>query len=141
MLFCPTKHWAGSVLFAVSLIHAPAASGLTIYRIGGEGLPPPELDAPYEFVQIGWSEIDAAQHGSENLIQLDPDSIRPQSLSPDINLTPLIEERGGEVLSFVWNGWRSYTESDELMFDGDLDRLFGRRQLCCALAVCQGPDV
>ena len=124
MLFCPTKHWAGSVLFAVSLIHAPAASGLTIYRIGGEGLPPPELDAPYEFVQIGWSEIDAAQHGSENLIQLDPDSIRPQSLSPDINLTPLIEERGGEVLSFVWNGWRSYTESDELMFDGDLTTAF-----------------
>ena len=24
MLFCPTKHWAGSVLFAVSLVHAPA---------------------------------------------------------------------------------------------------------------------
>ena len=112
------------MFFAVSLLHAPAASGLTIYRIGGESLPPPELDAPYEFVQIGWSEIDAAQHGSESLIQFDPDSIRPESLSPDINLTPLIEERGGEVLRFVWNGWRSHTESEELMFDGDLATAF-----------------
>ena len=58
MLFCPTKHWAGSIFFAVFLVHVPAASGLTIYRIGGESLPPPELDAPYEFVQIGRLERD-----------------------------------------------------------------------------------
>ena len=124
MLFCPTKHWTGSIFFAILLLHASAVSGLTIYRIGGGDLPPPELDASYEFVQIGWSDIDAAQHGSENLMQLDSDSIHPQFLSPDINLTPLIEERGGEVLSFVWNGWRSHTESDELMFDGDLATAF-----------------
>ena len=97
---------------------------MTIYRIGGESFPPPDLDTPYEFVQIGWSEIDAAEHGRENLIQLDPDAIRPQFLSSDINLTPLIQERGGEVLTFVWNGWRSHTESDELMFDGDLATAF-----------------
>ena len=124
MLFCPTKHWAGSIFFAVLLLHAPAASGLTIYRIGGENFPPPDLDTPYEFVQIGWSDIDAAQHGRESLIQLDPNSIRPQFLSPDINLTPLIKERGGEVLNFVWNGWHSPSELDELMFDGDLATAF-----------------
>ena len=123
-MFCPTKHWVGSLFFAASLLHAPAASGLTIYRIGGESLPPPVLDVPYKFVQIGWSEIDAAQHGRESLIQLDPDSIRPQSLSPDLNLTPLIEERGGEVLRFAWNGWLSHTETDALMFDGDLKTAF-----------------
>ncbi len=124
MSFCSTEHWAGSIFFAVLLLHASVASGLTIYRIGGESFPPPDLDTPYEFVQIGWSEIDAAQHGRENLIQFEPDSIRPQFLSPDINLTPLLRERGGEVLTFVWNGWRSHTESDELMFDGDLTTAF-----------------
>ena len=75
-------------------------------------------------MQIGWSEIDAAQHGRANLMQLERDSIRPQSFSPDINLTPLIEERGGEVLRFAWNGWLSHTETDELMFDGDLKTAF-----------------
>ncbi len=119
-----TKCWAGSIFFAVSLLHAPPASGLTIYRIGGENLPPPERDAADEFVQLSWSDIDAAEHGRASLIQFDPDSIRPQFLRPDINLTPLIEESGGEVLSFVWNGWRSHTESDELMFDGDLATAF-----------------
>ena len=121
---CPTKHWAGSLFFAASLLHAPAASGLTIYRLGGESLPRPALDIPYEFVQIGWSEIDAAQHGRATLMQLGPDSIRPQSFSPDTNLTPLIEERGGEVLRFAWNGWLSHTETDALMFDGDLKTAF-----------------
>jgi len=124
MLFCPTERWASSIFFAIFLLRASAVSGLTIYQIGGESLSPPDLDAPYELVQIGWSDVDAAQHGRENLIQLDSDSIRPQFLSPDINLTPLIEKRGGEVLTFVWNGWRSHTENDALMFDGDLATAF-----------------
>ena len=34
------------------------ASALTIYRIGGQSLPPPALDAPYEFVSLAWADAD-----------------------------------------------------------------------------------
>ena len=81
------------------------ASGLTIYRIGGESLPPPELATPYEFVQISWSDIDAAQHGSEELLVFDPDFVRPQRFDSSVNLVPIIEEQGGEILNLVWIGW------------------------------------
>ena len=100
------------------------ASGLTIYRIGGESLPPPELDTPYEFVQIGWSDIDAAQHGSEELLVFDPDFVRPQRFDSSVNLVPIIEEQGGQILNLVWIGWGPPQADDLFMFDQDSSTIY-----------------
>ena len=100
------------------------ASGLTIYRIGGESLPPPELDTPYEFVQISWSDIDAAQHGSEELLVFDPDFVRPQRFDSSVNLVPIIEEQGGQILNLVWIGWGPPQADDLFMFDQDPNTIY-----------------
>ena len=100
------------------------ASGLTIYRIGGESLPPPELDTPYEFVQISWSDIDAAQHGSEELLEFDPDFVRPQRFDSSVNLVPIIEEQGGQILNLVWIGWGPPQADDLFMFDQDPNTIY-----------------
>ena len=34
---------------------------LTVYRIGGEELPPPEVEGDFEFVQLSWADVDAKQ--------------------------------------------------------------------------------
>jgi hypothetical protein len=100
------------------------ASGLTIYRIGGESLPPPELDTPYEFVQISWSDIDAAQHGSDELLVFDPDFVRPQRFDSSVNLVPIIEEQGGKILNLVWIGWGPPQADDLFMFDQDTNTIY-----------------
>ena len=100
------------------------ASGLTIYRIGGESLPPPELDTPYEFVQISWSDIDAAQHGSDELLVFDPDFVRPQRFDSSVNLVPIIEEQGGKILNLVWIGWGPPQADDLFMFDQDPNTIY-----------------
>ena len=41
------------------------AVGLTIYRIGGENASRPDIESDYEFVQLSWSDIDPALHGSD----------------------------------------------------------------------------
>ena len=100
------------------------ASGLTIYRIGGASLPPPELDTPHEFVQISWSDIDAAQHGSEELLVFDPDFVRPQRFDSSVNLVPIIEEQGGKILNLVWIGWGPPQADDLFMFDQDPNTIY-----------------
>ena len=107
--------WSGAV--------GPAL-GLTIYRIGGESLPPPALDAPYEFVQISWSELDAAQHGRAELLEFDPDFTRPQRFDSSVNLVPIIEEQGGQVLNLVWIGWGPPQADDLFMFDQDPSTIY-----------------
>ena len=53
------------VLFAVfGLVALRTADAVTIYRIGGEGLPEPEQDMPFDFVQLSWAEADPVRHGS-----------------------------------------------------------------------------
>lgn len=100
------------------------ALGLTIYRIGGESLPAPELDAPYEFVQIRWSDVDAAQHGRAELLEFDPDFLRPQRFDSAVNLVPIIEEQGGQVLNLVWIGWGPPQADDLFMFDQDPNTIY-----------------
>ena len=110
--------------FAAVLVGASPIASLTIYRIGGENLPPPELNGDHEFVQLSWAAFDPSRHGSAELMDAEADFIRPQFFDPNTNLTPLIKERGGEVLNLYWNGWRAHAEIDGFMFDGDLDTAF-----------------
>lgn len=92
---------------------------LTIYRIGGSDLPPPERDAPFDFIQLEWADIDAKQHGSTLLTEIST-TLAPEQLDPAVNLTPLLDERGGKIetlRSIV--GWADFPARDAPMFDGD----------------------
>ena len=87
------------------------ASGLVIYRFGGEALePPPEGDHEgVEFIQLSWTDIEADRGGKAAELGLDSTSIWPLKRDPDFNIAPRIEERGGAHLrpninGEVWDG-------------------------------------
>jgi len=104
---------------AYCLAIALPSHALTIYRIGGADLPKPELAAEYEFVQLAWEAVSPNQHGLAQWIALQPERIGPLSLTPSVNLAPLVESLGGRILILEWNGWREWYEDDILIFDGD----------------------
>ena len=109
--------WAGS---------AHEAQGLTIYRIGGADLSPPELaqEEDVEFIQLNWIDVDENRHGSINLLDVAPASIRPVQVDPEENLTPLLEERGGQIFTLDWLGWKKHIEEDVPIYDGDLTSVY-----------------
>ena len=47
------------------------------------------------FVQLDWSGVDGTRHGEAELLDLDSGFLIPQQMDPEVNLTPLLEERGG----------------------------------------------
>jgi|APSaa5957512622_1039677.scaffolds.fasta_scaffold09510_2 hypothetical protein len=86
----------------------PAASwALTIYRLGGTDLPPPELtrQPDVEFVQIDWAELEPQRYGETQSLEIHPDYIAPSQRQPGVNLVPRIEENGGMVLILGFYGW------------------------------------
>ena len=97
-----------------------AAHALTIYRIGGEDLPPPaavEEDPTIEFVQLSWN-VDEKKFGLADLVEITPNSIAPQRLDPEENLTPLIRGRGGLIKTNDGYGWKDEPQLDNI-FDAD----------------------
>ena len=87
------------------------ASGLVIYRFGGEALaPPPEANGEgVEFIQLSWTDIEADRGGKATEVGLDSASIWPLKRDPDFNIAPGIEEKGGAHLRpninrEVWDG-------------------------------------
>ena len=86
------------------------ASGLVIYRFGGEVLdPPPEVgNEGVEFIQLGWTDLDPSLGGET--VDLDIDAaIRALKRDPTFNIAPGIEEKGGShvrpnVNGQVWDG-------------------------------------
>ena len=110
---------AGGYLFC----SLPAAA-LTIYRIGGENKPPPEIDAPFEFVQLSWGGVDPGRHGAAEFVAIAPDSIAPAYFDPERNLAPILSEFGGRVSVKTWAGWSSPTPEDAMAFDGDPSTAF-----------------
>ena len=96
-----------------------SVAALTVIRLGGEDLPPPDLEVPYEFVQLPWAEVDPARHGLAELIEIDSAFVEPLRLDPTTNLVPMLEERGGQVLALTWIGWGPASGRDLAMFDGD----------------------
>ncbi|MCY3761394.1 MAG: gliding motility-associated C-terminal domain-containing protein [Gemmatimonadetes bacterium] len=77
-------------LLAMALIlsGATAAQALTLFRIGGEDLPEPELEAPFDFVQLPWEGIDGNQFGGMINLELQPGFISPKFADSEVNLTP-----------------------------------------------------
>ena len=96
------------------------SDALTIYRIGAADLPAPELDVPYQFVQLEWEDISSKAHASAVQMMLAPDGIMPQQLDPTVNLTPLLDERGGRIETLqTIVGFADFPARDAPMFDGD----------------------
>ena len=115
---------------AACLVVPFPTGGLTVYRLGGESLPPPEADslgAPagsVEFVQLPWSETHSAPFGNAHLVVIDPDSVRADLLTLD-NLTPEIVDRGGliQVRHPGRQGWGT-DEALLNLLDGDLQTAY-----------------
>ncbi|MSR83396.1 MAG: hypothetical protein EXS58_10810 [Candidatus Latescibacteria bacterium] len=114
----------GALVLLLGMVLPRQTASLTIYRIGGEGVPRPELDAPFDFVQIPWAATEPKRYGSNELIQVTEKAITPQELDPSINLVPLLKRQGGQVLSLTWIGWNPASGRDLDMFDSDPNTAF-----------------
>ena len=106
--------WIGVVIG-----YSQPVQSLTVFRIGGEGLPLPVFEDPTDFVQLSWSDVSAAQHGAVELVTIDSNFIAPLKLNPEVNLVPQLEKEGGQVQALTWIGWGPANGRDEAMFDGD----------------------
>ena len=115
---------SGFVLAATALCLIQPLQALTVYRIGGENLPPPAIETAFEFVQLSWDAVDPDQHGSSDFVDIAPDSIAPLHLDPNRNLTPVLAEFGGRVAVKTWAGWSNPTPEDVRAFDGDSSTVF-----------------
>jgi hypothetical protein len=108
------------LLFLAAMGWGGTSDALTVYRIGGADLRPPELDAPFEFVQIKWEAVDSKVHGGTVQMALSPEAITPQQLDPMVNLTPLLNDRGGSIETLqTIVGFAKFPARDAPMFDGD----------------------
>ena len=103
LLIWVISSWAG---FA-----AGPASGLVIYRLGGEALdPPPEVGHEgVEFIQLNWTDFNPPLGGAAIDLDIDTAAIRPLKRDPNFNIAPGIEANGGEhvrpnVNVEVWDG-------------------------------------
>jgi len=98
--------WALSAGFLVG-----EASGLIIYRFGGEERPPPleEGGKDVEFIQLSWADLDAERGGQAIELDIDATAVRVLERDPSFNIAPGIEENGGShvrphVNGKVWDG-------------------------------------
>lgn len=99
---------------------ASSSSALTIYRIGGSSLPPPEREGGVGFVQLEWEEVDPNQHGQVELLEVSADLLEPEQLNPSVNLTPTFRNRGGRISHLGWGGWiANPLQEDENLWDED----------------------
>lgn len=122
------RRYLWCLLFLADGVMAPVLWALTIYRLGGEGFPPPEMTRhpDVEFVQIDWDGLEPHRYGETQSLEIHPDFIAPSQREPGVNLVPRIEENGGMVLILGFYGWYgpgSYEGYDygeaTSFFDGD----------------------
>ena len=104
-------------------LRATTAAALTLFRLGGAGEPPPDLEVEYEFVQLPWTGVDEARFGSAAGLELRPESIRPERTNPDSNLAPLPEGDRFAILTHfpgsVWGGTRLGSVGERGEDEGD----------------------
>ena len=111
------RGFCAALLLAVSSV--PVA-GLTVYRLGGEGLPlPPEVaSGEAEFVQFSWAELDSDLQGVSESLTIAPDSITPLFFPADFNIATTVEDRGGYLHTQGFQAWIA-TDDTDLVHDGD----------------------
>lgn len=111
-------------LAGIWLAMAGLAEGLTVYRLGGQGLPPPELPGAFNFVQLPWIPVEEGRHGRAELLEAEQEFIRPRQLDPAVNLTPLLEQFGGQIWDLSWLGWVPIKEDHGTILDRDPNTAF-----------------
>jgi hypothetical protein len=113
------------LVFSFIPIASLPAQALTIYRIGGESLPPPAMagTAGVEFVQRSWADLDADSLGAQSLTQPDQEFLAPVQLDPQINLVPLLEQMGGGLRISEIGFWVHEDELENLR-DGNLETAY-----------------
>ncbi len=106
-----------ALLLAASSI--PVA-GLTVYRLGGEGLPPPPevASGQADLVQFSWAELDPDLQGVSESLTIAPDAISPLFFPADVNIAPTVKDRGGYLQT---QGFQAWVETDDIILikDGD----------------------
>jgi hypothetical protein len=114
------KFFVAFLAVAVALSQSQPASGLTIYRLGGENQPPPQIDGvSFDFVQLPWAAIEADRHGVADFVTITPDSLGPLRFDPQVNLAPILADFGGGVTVKTWAGWTTPTPEDRWAYDAD----------------------
>ncbi len=105
--------------FLLAVSSMPAA-GLTVYRLGGEGLPvPPEVaSGQADFVQFSWAELDADLQGASESLTIAPDGIAPLFFPADVNIATTVHDRGGYLHTQGFQAWIE-TDDTNLVHDGD----------------------
>ena len=75
------------MICVLMLVAAERSESLTIYRLGGEGLPVPEMvsEEGVDFVQLLWGDVDDDLFGSSHQLETEG-SLTPVSLDPTVNL-------------------------------------------------------
>ena len=113
-LFC---FWVGFL--------ADEASGLVIFRFGGEAQePPPEVDSgEVEFIQLSWTDLDPSLGGETVDLNIEAAALRALKRDPTFNIAPGIEERGGSHIRKQTNGQ---------VWDGDTSTFWVADRYLCA---------
>ena len=118
----PVSFW-GAVVLSLGLM-CGNASGLIIYRFGGESLDPPEEadNQDVEFIQLPWSALDAAQGGETFQLDMDETSIKALEHDPQVNIAPEYAVReGGKVIGLI----------NSAAFDGDPNSIWYADKYIC----------
>ena len=107
------RGFCAALLLAASSI--PVA-GLTVYRLGGEGLPPPPevASGQADLVQFSWAELDPDLQGVSESLTIAPDAISPLFFPADVNIAPTVKDRGGYLQT---QGFQAWVETDDIIFD------------------------
>ncbi len=114
-----------SLLLLLGLYSPLPVQGLTIYRIGGDDQPPPELEVPYEFRHVPWSAIVPTAGAQTQSLQLQAEYIEPKQLDGSVNLLPSFVENGGSILTTGgYDGLIAPGESELAAWDGDIETVY-----------------
>ena len=105
------------------------ASALTIYRFGGDDLPPPpeaEIEG-VRFVHRSWLDpVDADLGGEMYQMDLSDRTLRAIQYDPDVNIAPTAKARGQGITE------STRREDQERAVDGDLSTAWKPPQYLCA---------
>ena len=116
-----------ALVLAAGLVSPRQSEGLTIYRIGGQHLDPPEQcsEPNVDCVQLAFEEVaDEARFGRLELLETDGGVLRPMRLDPKVSQTPLVRGREhGQVRAIDHYGLLEDPQLDLLM-DGDVDTAY-----------------
>jgi hypothetical protein len=109
--------WLIAALLALLGVQPSAA--LVVYRIGGEGLPPPaEVEAGAEFRQLSWADLDKNLGGQSFGLALS-EQITPFFYNEGDNMATTLSGVSGNFQHGAYNGFEDVGDELKLVIDGD----------------------